>query len=174
MKRLLPLILLLVALTVQAQNGTPQAGAMERIGYFSYSAALDSMPQIAAVKEQVRLLREQYDKEMKRSSEEFNLRYEEFLEQQGTLTPLIMKKRQAELQDFLQRNIAFKEEAKRLLQEAEADLMRPVRERLQAAIKAVGEREALFLIVNTDSEAAPFLNPLFSRDITREILQEAR
>ena len=72
-------------------------------------------------------LRQKYDAEMKRAEDEFNSKYEEFLDVQKDLVPAILRKRQAELQEMMQKNINFKNESQRLLKQAEADAFAPVR-----------------------------------------------
>ena len=59
--------------------------------------------------------------------------------------------------------MAFKQEATRLLQQAEADAMAPLKARLNQAIAKVGAQKALAFILNTDNNAAPYLNPDWER-----------
>ena len=86
-----------------------------KFAYFSYDEALKSMPDYELAATNVNKLRNQYDNELKKAEDEFNAKYEDFLENQRTLAPAILDKRQAELQELLQKNLKFKEEAKRLL-----------------------------------------------------------
>ena len=54
-----------------------------RFGYLSYEQALQSIPDYALVQQQMATLREQYQAETKRVEEEFNRKYEEFLDGQA-------------------------------------------------------------------------------------------
>ena len=109
-----------------------------KFAYFSYGEALKSMPDYELAATNVNKLRNQYDNELKKAEDEFNAKYEDFLENQRTLAPAILDKRQAELQELLQKNLKFKEEAKRLLQQAENDAYAPLKAKLNAAIKKIG------------------------------------
>ena len=74
---------------------------------------------------------------MKRAEDEFNSKYEEFLDVQKDLVPAILHKRQAELQEMMQKNINFKNESQRLLKKAEADAFAPVKNKLYNALWSV-------------------------------------
>ena len=92
-----------------ARQQTGQAPAtLLRYGYVSYNDVLQSMPEIEQAQKSLETLRSKYDVEMKRSEDEFNAKYEEFLEAQRDLVPSILRKRQAELQDMMDKNTAFR------------------------------------------------------------------
>ena len=109
---------------------------------------------------------------MKRASDEFNLKYEAFLDGLKDFAPAIRIKRQAELQELMEKNMAFKQEATRLLQQAEADAMAPLKARLNQAIAKVGAQKALAFILNTDNNAAPYLNPELGENVSAAISAE--
>ena len=61
-------------------------------------------------------LRAQYNAELQRVEQDFNTKYEEFLEGQREFPETILRKRQTELKELLERNIAFKNESRRELE----------------------------------------------------------
>ncbi len=77
------------------------------------------MPGYAIAKHNMDELRAKYDEETKRVETEFNSKYEEFLDGQRSYAKTILEKRQAELRELMEKNIAFKAEAARLLNQAE-------------------------------------------------------
>ena len=83
------------------------------------------MPGYADMQKSLAELKRQYANETKRSEEEFNQKYEAFLEGQKDFAPSILKKRQYELQELLNNSVSFKKEAARLLEQAEADNDQP-------------------------------------------------
>ena len=114
-----------------ARQQTGQAPATLLLyGYVSYNDVLQSMPEIEQAQKSLETLRSKYDVEMKRSEDEFNAKYEEFLEAQRDLVPSILRKRQAELQDMMDKNTAFRAEARRLLAQAESDAYAPLHAKL--------------------------------------------
>ncbi len=155
-------LFLLIALSA----ATLCAGAQARFGYFSYEAVLESMPECATVKHDLDQLRQKYDAELRRAETEFNAKYEEFLDGQRDFAPAILRKRQAELQEIVEKNAAFRKESERLLQQAGDDAYRPLRRRLDAAVAKVGQARAYEFVINTDSNACPYISPAVGEDAT--------
>ena len=150
-----------------ARQQTGQAPAtLLRYGYVSYNDVLQSMPEIEQAQKSLETLRSKYDVEMKRSEDEFNAKYEEFLEAQRDLVPSILRKRQAELQDMMHQNTAFRAEARRLLAQAESDAYAPLHAKLKAAIGEVAAEQGLAFVLNTDNNACPYINPAMGVDVT--------
>ena len=85
------------------------------------------MPEYAIARTNLQDLRNKYDAETKRVEEEFNRKYEEFLEGQSDFAPTILQKRQTELQELLKKNVAFKAEIAKLLKQAEKEAYAPLR-----------------------------------------------
>ena len=115
MKKLVFLLVsILIPLFSHAQDVSqaPQQQPLQqlRFGVLSFDEALKSMPEYAQVQKNLASLKAKYDAEMKRSEDEFNKKYEEFLEGQRDFAPSIFQKRQAELQDMMEKNIKFREE----------------------------------------------------------------
>ena len=84
------------------------ASAQIRFGHLSYSAAFRAMPEYVIMQKNMQDLKTQYDNETKRAEQEFNTKYEAFLDAQRDLAPAIRSKRQAELQELMEKNIAFR------------------------------------------------------------------
>ena len=135
-KNLLFLAFALISLTVSAQHTTPAAKVQQQqiavsaplhFGYFSFDKVFHTMPGYVIAKHNMDELREKYDAETKRVETEFNAKYEEFLDGQRTYAKTILEKRQAELRELMEKNIAFKAEATRLLQQAENDAYAPLK-----------------------------------------------
>lgn len=164
MKKLFLLIVLgVLSLTANAQTC---------FGYFSFDNVLKSMPDYVMAQRSIDDLRQKYDAEMKRAEDEFNSKYEEFLDVQKDLVPAILRKRQAELQEMMQKNINFKNESQRLLKQAEADAFAPVKNKLYNALTKVGQAQGYAFILNTDGDACPYVNPEMGEDAT-ELIKEA-
>ena len=104
-----------------------QEDATFRFGYLSYQAALQSMPDYAIVQQKLDELRQQFQNETLRVEDEFNRKYEEFLEGQREFPQSILQKRQMELQELMDKNLAFKENSRKELEKAEQDLMAPLK-----------------------------------------------
>ena len=168
MKRFLFLLLTVITLSASAQTEAP----VLKFGFLSYDAVLRSMADYTLVETNMAQLQEQYAAEQKRVEDEFNKKYEEFLDGQRDFPQTILQKRQSELQELLDKNIAFKKEGQRLLAEAREKAMQPLKARLADALARVGSSRGLAFIVNTDQNALPWMNITMGEDVT-EAVQEA-
>lgn len=173
---LLFLALFTAITTLSAQNfvatpaQTQPTASQLKIGYFSYDEVLRAMPAYAIVEKTLQDLRNQYETEMQNAEKEFNEKYETFLENQHTMARAIREKRQSELQNMLERNVAFKQEAERLMAKAEEDALRPLHEKIAKALNTIALERAYIVVLNTDSNACPYINPIMAEDITTFLL----
>ena len=168
---LLPLVFMLMPVAASAQQSAhPKVSAPVeqslRFGYFSYEEVLHTMPGYAIAKHNMDDLRAKYDAETKRAEDEFNAKYEEFLDGQRSFAPSILEKRQAELRELMAKNVTFKAEAVRLLQQADADAYAPLKAQIDAAVQKVGKVKGLAFILDTDKGAFPYVNALCGEDVT--------
>lgn len=161
-----------VTLPSENVQNTVEVSSELVFGYFSYDEALRFMPEYSIVKTNLDNLSKQFKDEAARSEAEFNKKYEAFLDEQRDLAPSILKKRQAELQDMMERNIAFKEEAQRLMAEAENEGFAPLRSKLSMVLNKVGKEQGLAFILNTDQNAVPYINESVGVDINMLIKKE--
>ena len=181
-KNLLFLALALVALSASAQqNQTPaeQSAAIVaqpalRFGYFSFEQVFHTMPGYAIAKHNMDELRAKYDEETKRVETEFNTKYEEFLDGQRSYAKTILEKRQAELRELMEKNIAFKAEANRLLKQAEDEAFAPLKAKVNEEAQKMGKEKGFAFILNTDNNAAPYLNAEMGEDITAALEEKLK
>lgn len=170
MKRFLLQLLTVVSLSASAQTSEP----VLKFGFLSYTAALQSMSDYAIVESQMKELEAQYAAEQKRVEDEFNKKYEEFLDGQRDFPQTILQKRQTELQELLDKNIAFKKEGQRLIAEAREKAMQPLKAHLADALARVGSSRGLAFILNTDVNAVPWMNITMGEDVTQAVIQSLR
>ena len=181
-KNLLFLVFALVALSASAQQN-PAVGAQQattaaqpvlRFGYFSFEQVFHTMPGYAIAKHNMDELRGKYDEETKRVETEFNSKYEEFLDGQRSYAKSILEKRQAELRELMEKNIAFKAEAARLLKKAEKEAYAPLKAKMNAALQQIGKENGFAFILNTDNNATPYLSAEMGVDITETLKEKIK
>ena len=125
------------------------------------------MPGYALVQQKMAEMRKQYEAELQRVTNEFNRKYEEFLEGQREFPKTILQKRQTELQELMTRNVTFKEESRKQLAEAEREALAPLKARLAETVARIAGSRGLALVVNTDSDACPYINPEMGEDLNQ-------
>ncbi len=167
MKKLILFFLLLASVPALAQSEL-------KFGYLSYNAVLQAMPEYTAMQNDLAQLREKYEAEQKRVENDFNKKYEEFLDGQKSFPKTILQKRQSELQEMLDKSVAFKKESQRLLKQAEEDAMAPVMVRLAETLDTIGKARDYAFIVNIDEKVALWLNPSQGEDITATVIEQLK
>lgn len=168
-KRIMTLLAALVfQATVAITAGHAQGDI--RIAYFSFDTVMKALPAYTLAQRDIEELKKQYDEEMKMAEEEFNAKYEDFLEHIDGLAISIRRKRQTELQDIMDRNIAFRNEAQRLLKQVESDAMTPLRDAINNTIATIAKDKGYIIVLNTDNNAAPYIDGNFSIDITQTVI----
>ena len=159
------MMMVLMGLTGYAQTDN----AVGKFGYFSCDSVMRAMPEYANMESNLAQLRAQYDAEMKRVENDLNKKYEEFLDGQKNFPKTILQKRQSELQEMLDKNIAFKKQSKQLLTKAEADAKAPLQARIAEVLNQIGLERGYAFILNTDVQSAAWMNPSMGEDITEAV-----
>ena len=144
-----------------------QENSTFRFGFLSYEAALQSMPDYAKAQKELTDLRAQYQAETRRVEDEFNRKYEEFLDGQHDFPKTILQKRQTELQELMERNIAFKEKSREELVQIEKETLAPLKIRLIEILAKIGQERGYAFIYDTDTKALPFINLTSGEDINQ-------
>lgn len=168
MKKFLLVIFACIAMAAQAQDNAPAL----KFGYLSYDLALKSMKEYATVQMRMDSLRSAFNAEMQRVEDEFNRKYEDFLDGQKDFPRTILLKRQTELQEMLQKNVAFKQQSVQEMKDTEAQLMAPLRIHLNEAIAAIAREQGLALVINTDANACPFIEPAMGVDVNELVVKK--
>ncbi len=165
-------ILLVVVVAMTVISASAQEAVAFRYGCVAYDQILKAMPEYKKIDTDIAALKQKYDTEMKASEDEFNAKYEVFLSEQANYAAPILRKRQSELEDMMRRNEKFRLESLRLLEQARKDMIKPIRAKIDAAIKAISEQYSLAFVLNTDSDAVPFMNMSMAYNINDAVKQE--
>ena len=168
MKRFLVLLVAFVSLNAFAQSSATSSSSI-KFGYISYQAAVKSMADYAMVQQQLADLKAKYQAEAKRVEDEFNRKYEEFLEGQRDFPKSILQKRQTELQELMQKNIDFKKSSLEQLAKDEANAYAPLYAKLNEILANICAEKGYAFIIDTDAKAVPAVNPLMCEDINQAV-----
>lgn len=161
-----------VSLSGFAQSDTAVARtAALRFGYLSYERVLHAMDDYAVVQKRLSDLRQQFEAEAQRAENEFNQKYEAFLEGMKDFPKTILQKRQTELQKLMEENVAFRERGRQELAATEQQLLAPLRLRLNETLATIGGERGYAFVINTDANACPFIAPQMGEEISEAVLQ---
>ena len=164
---------LVAAAQSETQADEPVQAVVEHIsfGFLSHRDVLTGMDGYDAAQAELASMRETYEKELKRGEEQFSKQFAEYVEGQQRFPENILLKRQKELQQLMDENLRFREEARQLLAEAEEGVMAPLRQRLDDAIHRIGMERGYAFVLNTDAGAFPFVGGDWGTDITADVLK---
>ena len=162
----------------QPTTVAPQVKAVAQpslhFAYFSFLEVFHTMPGYALAKHNMDDLRMKYDAETKRAEDEFNSKYEEFLDGQRSFAPSILEKRQAELRELMAKNMAFKAESERLLKQAEEEAYAPLKKQIKDVIQKIGKAKGFAFVLNVDGDSLPYVDAAMGEDITELIKENLR
>ena len=160
------------SIPVVTESSQTSVVASAKYGYLSFSQVLENMTEYKLAKQQLKDLRAKYEAEAQYNEASFKRQFAEYLQGQKEFPQSIMLKRQRDLQEALEKNLAFRDEAERLLKKAEEETLVPIKTRLSNAIKAVGGTYKLDYIYNLDTNAMPYVNPALVMDVTKLVEQQ--
>ncbi|MDR0750512.1 MAG: OmpH family outer membrane protein [Tannerellaceae bacterium] len=140
MKKLIVLLFMILPLSVVAQD--------IKIAYVTVQEIFTSMPELPTIEKQLTDLNEKYTQELKAMQDEYQKKYSDYVSQQDSLTENIKLRRMQEIEDIRNRMENFVPIAQQDMQKKQEELYKPVQERIQNAIKAVGEEKGYTYILD--------------------------
>ena len=147
-----------------------QAQTQYQFGFLSYEKVLKSMPDYAKAQNSIQALKQKFDEEAKYNEEKFRSLFADYLQGQKKFPEQIMLKRQKELQVAMEQGISFRQDGQRMLQKAEADMLRPLEQQLDSVLSLIGRENGLLFIGNTDNKSFPFVHSESGLDITEIVI----
>lgn len=140
MKKLIVLLLMVLPLGAFAQE--------VKIAFVNADEVFMAMPEIKEVEKKMADLNSKYDTEFKQMEAEFQKKYTDFTAKQDSLTENIKLRRMDELQELRDRMQNFMGIAKEDVGKQQQELLQPIQQKLQAAIKAVGDEKGYTYILH--------------------------
>ena len=150
LKKIALVLMLALPMGVFAQN--------LKFGHINAQEIVSAMPEFAKAQSDIEALDKQLTSELQRTQEEFNKKYQEFQQAiaKDSLPANIAERRQKELQDMMQRQEQFQQEA-------------PNYKKLDDAIKAVGAPEGVIYIFDLARTPVAYVNESQSINLTPKV-----
>jgi outer membrane protein len=140
MKKLIVLLFMILPLGVVAQE--------IKIAYVNVQEIFMAMPELSTIEKQLTDLNEVYTRDLKVMQDEYQKKSSDYIAQQDSLTENIKLRRMQEIEDIRTRIENFVPIAQQDMQKKQEELYKPVQERIQNAIKAVGEEKGYTYIID--------------------------
>ena len=107
-----------------------------------------ALPEVADMQKKLEDLNAKYKKELETMQGEYQKKYSDFIAQQDSLTENIKVRRMQEVQDMQQRMDNFVQVAQQDAAKQQQDLLTPIQQKIQDAIKAVGAEKGYTYIID--------------------------
>ncbi|RZJ63404.1 MAG: OmpH family outer membrane protein [Flavobacterium sp.] len=151
--------------------GTTQAiNAQAKVAHVDVSELMQKMPAMIDAQKQLEKLSGTYDTEYKTMVEEFQAKVKKY-EQESTLpgtTEQMNEERSKEVQDMQKRIVDYRDNAQKELQKKEADLVKPIMDKVKASITKVGKAKGYQYVLNgTDLLLAD--GPNITADVKKDL-----
>lgn len=140
MKKLIILLFLILPLGAFAQE--------VKIAFVNTQEVFMAMPEVSAMETQMADLNEKYKVELKQMQDEYTNKYSAYIAQQDSLTENIKLRRMSEIEDIRERMDNFVQVAQQDVQKKQQELMMPIQQKMQEAIKAVGNEKGYTYIID--------------------------
>ncbi len=140
MKKLIVLLFMILPLGAFAQE--------VKIAFVNTQEVFMAMPEVSSMEKQMADLNEKYKLELKQMQDEYQKKYSDFIAQQDSLTENIKLRRMQEIQDIQGRMDNFMQVAQQDVQKKQQELIQPIQEKLQKAIKQVGDEKGYTYIID--------------------------
>ena len=127
----------------------PMLASAQKFGHINSQELFSQMPEVNQVKLKMDTINSQYENQLASMNEEIQKKYQDYQAQEATMADAIKQIRQQELQEMQQRIQLFYQTAEQDIQRKQQELLAPVHEKMNKAIKAVGEREGYTYIFDS-------------------------
>lgn len=146
--------------------------AQSKFGYVSYKEIVTALPEYCIVNAHLDELQAKYEAEIERSEREFNQKYTDFIEEQSQFPDNIRIKRHKELQELMEKAMAFKKEINDAMREARHEMMKPLHDKVNEAVMKVCIEGNYDYILDMDDRTYIAINPQSGTDVTSLVKQE--
>lgn len=141
----------------------PMCLSAQKIGIVNTNTIFEAMPEKATAQTTLETASKTYEDEFKKLTDELNKKYTEYQNLAADTPESIKQRRVQEIQEFETKIQQFRATAQQDLQRQQEQLMAPIEQKIQTAIKAVGTENGFTIIL---PDAIPFYVGTDVQDVT--------
>jgi len=161
---------LFVAAIVAIVSFTSYAQTTFKFGTVDLEAVMQAMPETSVLEKELANKSTQFQNQAKSMQDEFQSKYQAYVEQHDSLDELTRGVREDELQSLQQRAQQYQQSAYQQIQQYRDQQMAMIQEKMFKAIKAVGARENYTAIFPTNE--ATYFSSTQTTDVTSVVKTE--
>ena len=144
MKRLKSLLLA----TVLCLGTSYTINAQAKTAHVDVNELISKMPAMLDAQKQLEKLSATYDAEYKTMAEEYQNKIKKYDQEAATAGDAVNATRQTEVQDLVKRITDYRDNAQKELQKKEADMVKPLMDKIKASIAKVGKAKGYQYVLN--------------------------
>ena len=160
MLKKIALILMLIA---------PMSVFAQKFGHIKMQEVVALMPEYTKAQTDINTMQKQFEDEIKRAQDDFAKKYAEYQQDQANLPKNIQERRQKELQELSERGMQLQQDAQQQLQQSWMQMLEPIVNKIEEAIKAVGQEGGYTYIFDLNTTNIPYVSETLSVDVTAAV-----
>jgi outer membrane protein len=130
-----------------------------KIGVFNSQEVITIMPEYNAAMSELENMNLKFQTEGKKLQEELEKKYQEYTSTAETLEPAIRQYKETELARLQQSIQEFATNAENNIKKKQQELMMPIINKIQQAIKKVGDENSFTYIIDNAANIIPYVSP---------------
>ena len=151
MKKIIIALLLALPFTAMAAD--------LKIGVFNSQEVITIMPEYNAAMSELENMNLKFQTEGKKLQEELEKKYQEYTSTAETLEPAIRQYKETELARLQQSIQEFATSAENNIKKKQQELMMPIINKINQAIKKVGDENGFTYIIDNSANIVPYVSP---------------
>lgn len=159
-----------VAIAIILFIGT-QVSAQTKVAHIDLQALMTSMPEMKVAQDQMKKIQETYDKDYKNMVAEYQTKLQKYEQEAPTAGEALNETRSKEMQDMGTRIQQFQQTAQKELGQKELDLIKPIMEKAQAAVKKVAKAKGINYVLDSTTGSGVIVadGPDLLADVKKEL-----
>jgi len=130
--------------------GSQTIQAQAKVAHVDVNELMTKMPAMLEAQKQLEKLSGTYDTEYKTMVDEYQGKLKKYEQEATTVTDAVNETRSKEVQDMQKRIVDYRDNAQKELQQKEADIVKPIMEKVKASIQKVGKAKGFQYVLNSE------------------------
>jgi outer membrane protein len=130
--------------------GSQTIQAQSKVAHVDVNELMTKMPAMLEAQKQLEKLSGTYDTEYKTMVDEYQGKLKKYEQEATTVTDAVNETRSKEVQDMQKRIVDYRDNAQKELQQKEADIVKPIMEKVKASIQKVGKAKGFQYVLNSE------------------------
>lgn len=131
----------------------------QKLGHLNFAELYSMMPEQAVAEQEYTIFAGELQTSLETMQLELQQKFQDYQANLTTMSDIIKQNKEQEIQDLQQRIEAFQYTAQESMQQKELELMTPIIEKAQEAVKAVAEESGYSYVFNTAEGLVLYATP---------------